>query len=90
MESLRRPLAAVGDQRQGISRGELLQLLVICHFDVRRHQEFVNHLADAQIVAVAQLGGGDLHVIHEGADNFSDQPKPLGGGGARIACGEVS
>jgi superoxide dismutase, Cu-Zn family len=29
-------------------------------------------------------------VIHEGGDNFSDQPKPLGGGGARIACGAVS
>jgi superoxide dismutase, Cu-Zn family len=29
-------------------------------------------------------------VIHEGGDNFSDQPKPLGGGGGRIACGVVS
>ncbi len=29
-------------------------------------------------------------VIHEGGDNYSDQPKPLGGGGARIACGVVS
>jgi Cu-Zn family superoxide dismutase len=28
-------------------------------------------------------------VIHEGGDNFSDQPKPLGGGGKRIACGIV-
>jgi len=28
-------------------------------------------------------------IIHEGGDNFSDQPKPLGGGGARIACGVV-
>ena len=26
-------------------------------------------------------------VIHEDSDNFSDVPKPLGGGGARIACG---
>jgi Cu-Zn family superoxide dismutase len=33
---------------------------------------------------------GRAFVIHEGADNFSDQPKPLGGGGARIACGAVS
>lgn len=29
-------------------------------------------------------------VIHEGGDNYSDQPKALGGGGARIACGVVS
>ena len=28
-------------------------------------------------------------VIHEGGDNGSDQPKPNGGGGARIACGVV-
>lgn len=28
-------------------------------------------------------------MIHAGADNYSDQPKPLGGGGARIACGVV-
>jgi superoxide dismutase, Cu-Zn family len=26
-------------------------------------------------------------MIHEGADNYADEPKPLGGGGARIACG---
>jgi Cu-Zn family superoxide dismutase len=26
-------------------------------------------------------------VIHAGGDNYSDQPAPLGGGGARIACG---
>jgi putative ABC transport system substrate-binding protein len=25
--------------------------------------------------------------IHAGGDNYSDQPAPLGGGGARIACG---
>ena len=28
-------------------------------------------------------------MVHAGADNYSDQPKPLGGGGARIACGVV-
>lgn len=28
-------------------------------------------------------------VLHEGGDNFSDQPKPLGGGGKRIACGLI-
>lgn len=33
---------------------------------------------------------GRAFVIHEGGDNFSDQPKPLGGGGGRIACGAVS
>jgi Cu-Zn family superoxide dismutase len=32
---------------------------------------------------------GHALVIHAGGDNFSDQPAPLGGGGARIACGAI-
>ena len=32
---------------------------------------------------------GRALMIHDGGDNYSDQPKPLGGGGARIACGVV-
>ncbi len=28
-------------------------------------------------------------MIHAGGDNYSDQPKPLGGGGVRVACGVV-
>jgi superoxide dismutase, Cu-Zn family len=32
---------------------------------------------------------GHSIMIHEGSDNFADQPKPLGGGGARIACGVI-
>lgn len=43
---------------------------------------------------VLRLSTSDLRgralMIHEGGDNYSDQPKPLGGGGARIACGTVS
>jgi Cu-Zn family superoxide dismutase len=37
---------------------------------------------------VADLVGRSL-MIHEGGDNYADEPKPLGGGGARIACGVV-
>lgn len=37
---------------------------------------------------LADLPGHAL-MIHAGGDNYSDQPKPLGGGGARIACGVV-
>jgi superoxide dismutase, Cu-Zn family len=33
---------------------------------------------------------GRALMIHAGGDNYSDQPDPLGGGGARIACGVVS
>jgi Cu-Zn family superoxide dismutase len=32
---------------------------------------------------------GHALVIHAGGDNYSDEPKPLGGGGTRIACGVV-
>jgi superoxide dismutase, Cu-Zn family len=37
-------------------------------------------------LSVADLRGHAL-VIHEGGDNYSDRPDPMGGGGARIACG---
>jgi Cu-Zn family superoxide dismutase len=49
-------------------------------------------MASERLVAprlkVADLKGRSL-MIHEGGDNYSDDPKPLGGGGARIACGVV-
>ena len=37
---------------------------------------------------VADLWGHSL-MIHAGGDNYSDQPKALGGGGARVACGTI-
>ena len=37
-------------------------------------------LADVQGLAI---------MIHAGGDNYSDHPKPLGGGGDRIACGVI-
>ncbi|QKT04510.1 superoxide dismutase family protein [Ectothiorhodospiraceae bacterium 2226] len=33
---------------------------------------------------------GHSLVIHEGGDNYADEPEPLGGGGARIACGVIA
>lgn len=47
------------------------------------HPVFVSglKLADVQ---------GRALVIHEGGDNYADEPKPLGGGGARVACGLIS
>ncbi|MGN6482233.1 superoxide dismutase [Cu-Zn] SodC [Luteibacter sp.] len=38
--------------------------------------------------SLATLKGHAL-MIHAGGDNYSDEPKPLGGGGDRIACGVV-
>jgi len=37
---------------------------------------------------VKDLKGRSI-MIHAGGDNYSDQPKPLGGGGARVACGVI-
>lgn len=42
---------------------------------------------DAPRLPLSELKGRSL-VIHAGADNYSDNP-PLGGGGARIACGII-
>lgn len=51
-----------------------------------------NGMAELPVLAprlkVADLKGRSL-MIHAGADNFSDRPKPLGGGGARMACGVI-
>lgn len=37
---------------------------------------------------LADLKGRAI-MIHAGPDNYADQPKPLGGGGGRIACGVI-
>jgi Cu-Zn family superoxide dismutase len=37
---------------------------------------------------LADLLGRSL-MIHAEGDNYSDAPKPLGGGGARVACGVI-
>jgi Cu-Zn family superoxide dismutase len=46
-----------------------------------------------KVVIVPHLTVADVKsrsiMIHAGGDNYSDQPAPLGGGGARIACGVV-
>lgn len=39
-------------------------------------------------ISIADITNRSL-MIHEGGDNYSDKPKPLGGGGARIACGVI-
>jgi Cu-Zn family superoxide dismutase len=37
---------------------------------------------------VAEIRGRSI-MVHSGGDNYSDTPAPLGGGGARIACGVI-
>jgi Cu-Zn family superoxide dismutase len=45
-------------------------------------------LAAPRIKSLDDLKGHAL-MIHVGGDNYSDQPAPLGGGGARLACGVI-
>jgi Cu-Zn family superoxide dismutase len=63
------------------------------------------HLGDLPVLIVDKKGRATLPVlaprlklcqiqnralmIHMGGDNYSDNPQPLGGGGARIACGVI-
>lgn len=42
----------------------------------------------ASALKLEDVAGRTL-MIHEGGDNYADDPKPLGGGGARIACGVI-
>jgi Cu-Zn family superoxide dismutase len=48
--------------------------------------------ASAAVVAprlkMTDVKGRSL-MIHAGGDNYADQPAPLGGGGARVACGVI-
>ncbi len=45
-------------------------------------------LTAPRITSLDALKGHAL-MIHAGGDNYSDQPAPLGGGGARLACGVI-
>jgi superoxide dismutase, Cu-Zn family len=51
-----------------------------------------NGEASLQVLAprlkVADIMGKSL-MVHVGGDNYSDEPKPLGGGGPRLACGVI-
>jgi len=43
-------------------------------------------LSAPHLKSAADLKGHAV-MLHAGGDNYSDQPAPLGGGGARMACG---
>lgn len=45
-------------------------------------------LVVAPLLTLAEVRGKAL-MIHAGGDNYRDEPKPLGGGGGRMACGVV-
>ncbi|MFI4937582.1 MAG: superoxide dismutase [Cu-Zn] SodC [Candidatus Berkiellales bacterium] len=47
-----------------------------------------HHKMLAPHLKVAEVENHSI-MIHKGGDNYSDYPKPLGGGGPRIACGVI-
>jgi Cu-Zn family superoxide dismutase len=60
-----------------------LPVLVVNKEGVANKPLFAPHLTEKDLI-------GHALMIHEGGDNYSDTPKPLGGGGARIACGVIA
>ncbi|HTK34250.1 MAG TPA: superoxide dismutase [Cu-Zn] SodC [Caulobacteraceae bacterium] len=56
--------------------------LIVVAADGTSYDTVVAH----HIASVADLKGHAL-MIHAGGDNYADTPAPLGGGGARLACG---
>jgi Cu-Zn family superoxide dismutase len=70
----------VGPGRPGGHKGDLPVLVVDADGSTKEKG------LTAPRLKVADLRGRSL-IIHAGADNYADTPAPLGGGGARIACG---
>jgi Cu-Zn family superoxide dismutase len=50
-------------------------------------------MANQPVLAPRLKSLGDIKglalMVHKGGDNHSDHPQPLGGGGARVACGVI-
>jgi superoxide dismutase, Cu-Zn family len=65
----------------GGHKGDLPKLVVSDKGDAKAKLEVPG-------VKLADLRGKSL-MIHANGDNYADDPKPLGGGGERIACGVV-
>ncbi|HYG90124.1 MAG TPA: superoxide dismutase [Cu-Zn] SodC [Azospirillum sp.] len=71
----------LGPHKEGGHKGDL-PILVVGQ-DGRANQP-----ATAPRLKVVDANGRSL-MIHAGGDNYADEPQPLGGGGARIACGLI-
>jgi len=71
----------LGPFRSGGHQGDLPKLFVAANGAATRG-------VLAPRLSTADLKGHTL-MIHADGDNYSDKPKKLGGGGARVACGVV-
>ena len=57
-------------------------------FDFSFFAQFMPNAGPPNRLKTTDLAGRAI-IIHAGGDNYSDNPKKLGGGGARVACGVV-
>ncbi len=55
---------------------------------VNERGEATTSVLAPHIKKIKEIRGRAL-IVHAGADNFSDTPRPSGGGGARLACGVI-
>lgn len=72
----------LGPYRTGGHRGDL-PMLFVNKKGIAKKSLFAPHLTEKDLC-------GHALMIHAGGDNYSDVPKPLGGGGDRIACGVIA
>lgn len=62
--------------------------LPVIYVEASEGDATIRRIAVVPRLKVADLRGHAL-MIHQGGDNYRDEPKKLGGGGGRIACGVV-
>ncbi len=55
---------------------------------VNKDGEASNGVLSPRLRKLDEVRGRSL-MVHAGGDNYSDHPQPLGGGGARMACGVI-
>lgn len=77
-----------GEHRGPNGRGHLGDLPVIQVLVDEDGAKPFKRIEYAPHVSVEQIQGLAL-IIHQNGDNYQDQPKPLGGGGPRVACGVI-
>ena len=56
--------------------------------DEEGNSEVTTHSVVIPKLKLSEIRGRSI-MIHAGSDNFSDEPKPNGGGDERIACGVI-
>lgn len=80
--------AGTGKHQGPSGEGHLGDLPILFAPVAEMGTERLQHTLVAPRLKLADIRGRSI-MIHAGSDNFRDEPKALGGGGARIACGVI-